>query len=148
MSSDGFCGCAETIPDTEKPGVLRKILEESGYPRQITEFMMSQIKFEPSEIMATPNAERVLKASGENPTFLLWRHLTADWGELAPPQCEKNEIALAQGGTIASCYRLRTGALIFCATDGSRTHTGFFVAEEIASDDADCGGAPAVRWRM
>ena len=146
MSTDGFCRCAETPLGLEKPGILRKILEESGFPPQITEFMVSQIKFDPDEIMASPNAERVLKASSENPVFYLWRHLTADWGVLTPQERERNDIALARGGTIASCFRLSTGEVVFCATDAERTHTGFFVAEEIAS--SDCGGVPAVPWQM
>lgn len=148
MSTNVCSRCAAGLPVTAKDGVLRKILNESAFPPQIIDFMMSQIKFDPSEIMATPNAERVLKSSGENPVFYLWRHLTADWGILAPQERDRNEIALAQSRTIASCYRLRTGAIIFCATDAERTHTGFFVAEEVASDDAEFGGAPAVPWQM
>jgi hypothetical protein len=128
--------------------VIRQILNGSGFPAKIIEFMISQIRFDSGEIMATPNAECILKTSGENPTFYLWRHLCGDWGILALPQCKRNETALELGGTIASCYRLRTGALIFCARDATRTHTGFFAAEEVGSEDDVSGGVLSVGWQM
>ena len=59
MSTNDRCPCAGVTSGTHKSGVLRKILDESGFPPQIIDFMTSQIKFDPSEIMATPNAERV-----------------------------------------------------------------------------------------
>ena len=115
-----------------KHGVIRKILNESGFPAKIVDFMVSEIRFASGEIMATPGARHSFKTSGENPTFYLWRHLSGDCG-IADP-CELNEKYLSElRGPVVSCYRLRNGDLVWCITDAARLTTAFVMPDELGS---------------
>jgi hypothetical protein len=116
-----------------KHAVMRKILNESGFPAKLTEFMISEIKFDSGEIMSSPGARHTFKTSGDNPTFYLWRHLCGDCGEAEPRECNHREPSVEQDGPIVSCYRLRNGALIWCITDAPRFTTAFVMPEELGS---------------
>jgi len=101
-----------------KHAVIRKILNESGFPAKIVDFMVSEIKVASGEIMATPGARHSFKTSGDNPTFYLWRHLCGDCGMVEPRGSHETEPS--EGRAIVSCYRLRNGVLIWCITDAAR----------------------------
>jgi hypothetical protein len=125
---------AGTVPHgNHKHSVMRKILNESGFPVKLIDFMMSEIKFESGEIMSTSGARQTFRASGDNPTFYLWRHLCGDCGEAEPRECHKEELGVDQNGPVVSCYRLRNGALIWCITDAPRFTTAFVMPEELGS---------------
>jgi hypothetical protein len=114
-----------------KHAVIIKILNESGFPAKLVDFMVSEIRFASGEIMATPGARHSFKMSNENPTFYLWRHLCGDCGIVGPRECPETEPS--EGRAIVSCYRLRTGALIWCITDAARLTTAFVTPDEVGS---------------
>lgn len=113
--------------------VMRKILNESGFPAKLVDFMISEIKFDSGEIMSSPNARHAFKASGDNPTFYLWRHLCGDCGEAEPRAGHHKAPSEEESGPIVSCYRLRNGSLIWCITDTPRFTTAFVMPEELGS---------------
>jgi hypothetical protein len=112
---------------------MRKILNESGFPSKLVDFMISEIKFDSGEIMSSPGARHTFKTSGDNPTFYLWRHLCGDCGEAGPRECNHDEPSVEQNGPVVSCYRLRNGALIWCITDAPKLTTAFVTPEELGS---------------
>jgi hypothetical protein len=116
-----------------KHAVMRKILNESGFPVKLVEFMISEIKFDSGEIMSSPGARHTFKASGDNPTFYLWRHLCGDSGEAESRERNQEETSAEQNEPIVSCYRLRNGTLIWCITDAPRFTTAFVMPEELGS---------------
>jgi hypothetical protein len=123
-----------TMPQADhKHSLIRKILNESGFPAKLVEFMISEVKYDSGEITATAGARHSFKMSGENPTFYLWRHLCGDCGQAAPREGNHNRPNDEQSGPIVSCYRLRNGALIWCITDAPRLTTAFVMPEEIGS---------------
>ena len=116
-----------------KHGLMRTILNESGFPAKLVDFMIAEIKFDSGEIMSSPGARHTFKTSGDNPTFYLWRHLCGDCGEAEPRECNQKKSSVEQNGPIISCYRLRNGALIWCITDATRLTTAFVMPEELGS---------------
>lgn len=131
---DRNSSAAGIMPQSEhEHALMRTILNESGFPAKLVDFMISEIRFESGEIMSSPGARHTFKTSGDNPTFYLWRHLCGDCGEAEP--CERNhkEPSVEQSGPIVSCYRLRNGALVWCITDAPRSTTAFVMLEEIGS---------------
>ncbi len=116
-----------------KHALMRAILNESGFPAKLVDFMISEIKFASGEIMSSPAARDTFKTSGDNPTFYLWRHLCGDSGEAEPHESKREEPRVEQNGPIVSCYRLRNGALIWCITDAPRFTTAFVMSEELGS---------------
>jgi|HubBroStandDraft_4_1064222.scaffolds.fasta_scaffold07069_3 hypothetical protein len=123
-----------TLPQGNyKHAVMRKILNESGFPAKLVDFMISELKFDSGEIMSSPNARQAFKASGDNPTFYLWRHLCGDCGDAEPRECKREETRVETNGPIVSCYRLRNGTLIWCITDAPRFTTAFVTPEELGS---------------
>lgn len=115
-----------------KHALMRKILDESGFPVKIIDFMISEIRFESGEIMATPGAQHSFKISNENPTFYLWRHLCGDCGIVESRGCHERELR-EQSRAIVSCYRLRNGVIIWCITDAARLTTALVTPEEVGS---------------
>jgi hypothetical protein len=91
---------------------------------------MSEAKFSPGQIVATPAALEAFRASGESPLPFLERHLAGDWGELSPEDIHENELSLQRGWRILSCYRLSTGVKFWVITEGDRSATTFLLPEE------------------
>lgn len=91
---------------------------------------MSEAKFSPGQIMATPGALEAFTASGESPLTFLERHLNGDWGELDEHDTRENELSLHHGWRILSCYRLSTGVKFWVITEGDRSATTFLLPEE------------------
>ena len=116
-----------------KCALIRKILNDSGFPAKLVDFMMSEIKFDSGEIMSSPGARHTFKTSGDNPTFYLWRHLCGDSGEAESRERNQKEPSAEQNEPIVSCYRLRNGTLIWCITDAPRFTTAFVMPEELGS---------------
>jgi hypothetical protein len=134
---DPVVGCSSaggTMPQSDhRHALIRKILNESGFPAKLVDFMISEIKFDSGEIMSSPGARHTFKTSGDNPTFYLWRHLCGDCGEAKPSEGNLKEPSVEQSGPIVSCYKLRNGALIWCITDAPRLTTAFVMPEELGS---------------
>jgi hypothetical protein len=116
-----------------KHAVMRKILNESGFPAKLVDFMISEIKVDSGEIMSSPRARQAFRTSGDNPTFYLWQHLCGDCGEAEQRERKHKEPSVEPNGPIVSCYRLRNGSLIWCITDAPRFTTAFVMPEELGS---------------
>jgi hypothetical protein len=56
------------------------------------------------QVVATPGAIAVMERLGINPAGLLARHVTGDWGDIAPEDRGLNEQALIDGSRIFSVY--------------------------------------------
>ena len=132
--NDPFVSPVGTLPHGDRQHApMRKILNDSGFPAKLVDFMMSEIKFDSGEIMSSPGARHTFKTSGDNPTFYLWRHLCGDSGEAESRERNEKETSAEQNEPIVSCYRLRNGTLIWCITDAPRFTTAFVMPEELGS---------------
>lgn len=89
---------------------------------------MTNSKFRPGQIVATPGCLAALAEAGQTPHEFLARHLAADWGELDAEDQALNDAALIDGGRLLSAYRLRGGTKVWVITeavgdDGQRAST-------------------------
>jgi hypothetical protein len=91
---------------------------------------MSDAKFSPGRVVATPRALAAFEASGEDPLTFLHRHLAGDWGELDENDVRENELSLQRGWRIFSCYRLNTGVKFWIITEADRSVTTFLLPSE------------------
>jgi hypothetical protein len=85
-------------------------------------------KFELGQVVATPEALRVLEESGQSPGFFLDRHIQADWGEVCDDDKRLNDQALLDGSRLLSAYRTLKGVRLWIITeavgdDGKRAAT-------------------------
>src|SRR4051794_13705085 len=60
--------------------------------------------FSLGSIVATPAALEVMERLGINPTALITRHATGDWGDIDPEDRGLNEHALLDGSRVFSVY--------------------------------------------
>ena len=91
---------------------------------------MSGVKFEPGQIVATPGALEVLRASGDDPLAYLVRHLSGDWGDLSEEDWRENELSLQNGWRLLSAYTLSNGTKIWVITEADRSATTLLVPDE------------------
>lgn len=86
--------------------------------------------FLPGRIMMTPGALLALATANIPPEFLLFRHMTGDWGDLVKEDKLENDRALGNGTRIFSSYRLPTGEKIWLITEADRSTTTFLLPME------------------
>lgn len=91
---------------------------------------MSEAKFSPGQVVATPAALEAFRASGESPLPYLERHLAGDWGELDENDVRENELSLQHGWRILSAYKLGTGVRVWIITEADRSVTTFLLPGE------------------
>jgi hypothetical protein len=65
---------------------------------------MKLAKFALGQIVATPGAIALMKASNIDGLALLQRHVTGDWGDLGEADKQENELSLRKGYRILSAY--------------------------------------------
>ena len=73
------------------------------------------------QIVGTPGALHALEEAGQDPTQLLVRHVTGDWGDLVDEDVRENERALERGGRIFSAYNLSDGTRLWLITEHDRS---------------------------
>lgn len=66
----------------------------------------------------------------QDPMELLTRHITGDWGELAPEDIEENELSLREGYRLLSAYRLSTGVRVWLITEADRSTTTYLLPSD------------------
>ena len=83
-------------------------------------------------IVGTPGALRALQAMDVNPTVLLLRHASGDWGDLEfEEDRQANDRAFANGEErILSSYNLEDGTRIWIITEWDRSATTLLLPEE------------------
>jgi hypothetical protein len=65
---------------------------------------MKRVLFALGQIVATPGALELMKASNIDGLALLQRHVTGDWGELGEADKQENELSVRKGFRILSAY--------------------------------------------
>ncbi len=89
----------------------------------------ARAKFHPGQIVATPGALEVIRASGQSPEVFLGAHLEGFWGgDLDEEDQRLNDEALTDGSRLLSAYRTLRGERIWVITeaegdDGRRAST-------------------------
>jgi hypothetical protein len=97
--------------------------------------LVVQPKFDLGQVVATPEALRLLEESGQMPGFFLDRHLQGDWGEVDAEDKRANDQALLDGSRLLSAYRTLKGERIWIITeavgdDGKRSATTIILPSE------------------
>ena len=95
---------------------------------------MTEIKFDLSQIVATPGALEALRQAGQQPSEFLDRHAQGDWGDLDQDDRRLNDEALIDGSRILSAYTTKEGKRIWIITeaagdDGKRASTCILLPE-------------------
>ena len=75
------------------------------------------------QIVGTPGAIEAMGQAEQDPTELLTRHVTGDWGQLEEEDKQENERSVAQGFRILSAYTLDTGVKLWVITEADRSAT-------------------------
>ena len=98
--------------------------------------MTTKSKFHLGQIVATPAALEVIKASGQSPEIFLDAHLEGYWGgDLCDEDRLLNDEALIDGSRILSAYRTLRGERLWIITeavgdDGRRASSCLLLPEE------------------
>lgn len=78
-------------------------------------------KFSPGEIVATPGALAAMEEHQCQPLTLLARHIAGDWGVLPAEDAQLNDRALQTGGRLFSSYPIGPEVRIWLITDQCET---------------------------
>ena len=87
-------------------------------------------KLELGQIVATFGALAAFGESCEQPSDLLRRHASGDWGELSEEDRKENEFSLVHGFRLLSSYTLSSGTTIWVITEADRSSTTLLLPEE------------------
>ena len=74
-------------------------------------------KFDLGQVVATPEALRVLEESGQSPAFFLDQHVQGSWGIVDAEDKRLNDQALLDGSRLLSAYRTLKGERIWIITE-------------------------------
>jgi len=81
-------------------------------------------------VVGTPAAVEALQAVGTEPSELLDRHVTGDFGDIPEEDLGLNEAAIRDGSRVFSVYKLRGDLTIWIITDADRSSTCLMLPEE------------------
>jgi hypothetical protein len=114
-------------PSAEPQGVVRLRRREA--------VLIVQPKFSLGQVVATPEAMRVLEESGQSPGFFLDQHVQGSWGEVCDEDKRLNDQALVDGSRLLSAYKTLKGERIWIITeavgdDGKRSVTTILLPEQ------------------
>lgn len=98
-------------------------------PEQIT-LGLSQAKFSPGQIVATPGSLKAMDEHECPPLTLLTRHLAGDWGQVPKEDAQLNEQAVKCGDRILSSYLIAPKVTIWVITEWDRSVTTFLLPSE------------------
>lgn len=79
--------------------------------------------------MATPGALETLNAAGVEPSTLLDRHASGDWGEVPKADARENARALKTGLRLLSSYE-HEGERLWVITEADRSSTCLLLPNE------------------
>ena len=88
------------------------------------------IRFPLGQIVATPEALRLLEEHKVNPLLLLARHVQGDWGTVHPDDKAANDEALKCGNRILSSYAIAGAAVVWIITERDRSSTTILCPSE------------------
>jgi hypothetical protein len=87
------------------------------------------ILFPLGHLVATPRALEIMQAAGIDPSSLLARHATGDWGDVDAHDKQANDLALRDGNRLFSAYGRRDRAL-WVITEADRSVTTILRPED------------------
>ena len=82
------------------------------------------------QIVGTPAALEALAAAGINPTQVLARHATGDWGDLGAEDKRLNDGAVKEDTRLLSAYKLAGGVKVWIITEADRSITTGLLPDE------------------
>ena len=86
--------------------------------------------FSLGQLLSTPGALAALEEAGVEPSELLGRHVTGDWGNLDEEDKVLNDQALVENTRILSAYILSTGAKVWIISEADRSATTILLPHE------------------
>ena len=93
--------------------------------------MISRRLFDLGSVVATPAALAVCEEAGVEPSSLLERHASGDWGDIDPRDRRENERSLKYGFRVLSSYPLgEDGSKVWIITEADRSSTCLLLPEE------------------
>lgn len=87
-------------------------------------------KFQLGEIVATPAALETLRASGQDGSEFINRHVRGDYGDMPPEDVAANEEAIRDGARVMSAYTTLLGKKIWVITEADRSVTTLLLPED------------------
>jgi hypothetical protein len=91
---------------------------------------LSQAKFSPGQVVATPGSLAAMNEHGCLPQTLLSRHLAGDWGQVGEDDAELNDHAFEYGDRLLSSYVISPRVTIWLITEWDRSVTTFLLPSE------------------
>lgn len=89
-----------------------------------------KLLFALGRLVATPGALAALQEAEQDPTELIARHISGDWGELVEEDKKENDLAVEAGFRILSAYILRTGVKVWVISEADRSATTILLPRE------------------
>ena len=81
-------------------------------------------------LLSTPGAIEAMAKAGQDPSKLLNRHRTGDWGEVDAEDRASNDRAAIHGERILSAYTLNDGVRLWIITEADRAATTILLPDE------------------
>ena len=85
-------------------------------------------KFTAGQLVITPGAMEAVPL--DDVVKALKRHLSGDWGDLCPRDCEENDLSLKEGHRLLSAYVTGGGTKFWVITEGDRSVTTILLPDE------------------
>ena len=82
------------------------------------------------QIVATPGAIKTMEEAGQDPTELLMRHASGDWGDLGDEDKQENDFSVGKYLRIFSAYNLEGGEKVWIITEADRSATTILRPDE------------------
>ena len=86
--------------------------------------------FSLGHLLSTPGALAALEEAGVEPSELLGRHVTGDWGNLDEEDKVLNNQALVDDTRILSAYILSTGTKVWIISEADKSATTILLPHE------------------
>lgn len=90
---------------------------------------MAALLFPLGRIVATPGALNLLVMAGQDPSELLKRHQSGDWGDVPPADAAENRRSIRHGWRILSSYQVGSQR-IWIITEANRSSTCLLLPED------------------
>lgn len=76
-------------------------------------------KFGLGKTVATPGALDAIEAAGQEPSFFIEKHASADWGSVDADDARANDAAIKTGERLLSIYQTLLGVEVWLMTEAA-----------------------------